>query len=207
MTVQLSPANLLALFGAMAVLAAVPSVSVLAVTARAAALGFAHGVYTTLGIVAGDIVFILIAVLGLAVLAETFGDWFFLVRYAGGLYLIFIGVVLWRSAPSQREHAGESITGSPLASVLVGLFITLGDQKAILFYLGFFPAFIDLAALSVLDVGLVMLTATVTLVGVKLVYAGLAARAGLRLGPAAGRWMNRLAGGVMVVVGLWLFRP
>jgi len=205
MTIHLTPTNLLALFGAMAVLAAVPSVSVFAVTARAAALGFAHGLYTTLGIVAGDIIFILVAVLGLAALAETMGGWFFLVRYAGGVYLVFIGIVLWRSKAADCPRDGSTTVERGVASFLAGLFITLGDQKAILFYLGFFPAFVDLASLSILDVGLVILTATITLVGVKLIYAWLAARAGLRLGPQAGRWMNRLAGGVMIIVGVCLF--
>jgi threonine/homoserine/homoserine lactone efflux protein len=46
----------------MIVLAIVPSVSVLAVTARAAAFGFTHGMFTALGIVVADILFILVAV-------------------------------------------------------------------------------------------------------------------------------------------------
>ena len=53
----------------MIVLAIIPSISVLAVSARAAAFGFTHGMFTALGIVAGDIIFILIAVYGLALLA------------------------------------------------------------------------------------------------------------------------------------------
>lgn len=47
-----------ALFCAMTVLAAIPSISVLAVSTRSTAFGFIHGVFTTLGIVVGDIIFI-----------------------------------------------------------------------------------------------------------------------------------------------------
>ena len=65
MTVQ----RLISLFFAMVLLAALPSTSVLTVVARSLSAGFWHGSVTALGIVAGDIVFILFAVYGLAVLA------------------------------------------------------------------------------------------------------------------------------------------
>lgn len=73
--------NWLALFGAMAVLAAVPSVSVLAVAARSVSDGFAHGAATAMGVVVGDVLFILLALFGLALLAEAMGDLFFLVEW------------------------------------------------------------------------------------------------------------------------------
>ena len=60
----------------MVVLAVIPSVSVLAVSARAAAFGFSHGLFTALGIVAGDIIFILVAVYGLVFIAEAMGEQF-----------------------------------------------------------------------------------------------------------------------------------
>ncbi|NJM63549.1 MAG: LysE family transporter, partial [Oscillatoriales cyanobacterium RU_3_3] len=70
-----------ALFCAMTVLAAIPSISVLAVSTRSAAFGFIHGVFTTLGIVVGDIIFILIAILGLSLLAQKMGSLFFAIKY------------------------------------------------------------------------------------------------------------------------------
>ena len=192
-----------ALFGAMVVLAAVPSVSVFAVVARSAALGFLHGLYTTLGIVAGDIVFILVAIFGLSMVAEVASGWIAVIRYAGAVYLVVLGVMLWRAEPGTPKE-GVIQGSSPWASFLAGLFITLGDQKAILFYLGFFPAFVDLAALRLVDGLLVVVTAIVSLLGVKLVYAFLAARVGVRLGAGAGRWLNRLAATMLVGVGVML---
>lgn len=89
METGLSLSSMVALFGAMAVLAAVPSVSVLAVSARAAAFGFIHGAFTAMGIVAGDIVFILLAIFGLALLVEALGGMFFLIKYVGGVKLAY----------------------------------------------------------------------------------------------------------------------
>ncbi|MEN8133536.1 MAG: LysE family transporter, partial [Pseudomonadota bacterium] len=60
-----------ALFVAMLILALVPSLSVITVVARSATFGFAHGALTAMGVVASDIVFILVAVLGLTAIAES----------------------------------------------------------------------------------------------------------------------------------------
>lgn len=199
----LDVASALALFGALVVLAAIPSVSVLAVSARAASSGFLHGVFTTLGVVAGDIIFILLAILGLSVLAEALGGLFVLVKYLGGAYLLWMGVSLWRNRSGGVDAQGAA-GSSRLSSFSTGLFITLADQKAILFYLGFFPAFVDLSAMTLLDTLAVVLIATVAVGGVKLVYAYMAGRAGMLVNTGTRQLLNRLAGGVMIAVGVLL---
>ena len=65
-----------ALFGAMILLALVPSPSVFAVIARSLSAGFLHGAMTTLGILIGDLLFILFAVFGLSYIAEGFENLF-----------------------------------------------------------------------------------------------------------------------------------
>lgn len=201
MTLSLSA--LAALTGAMAVLAAVPSISVLAVTARAATGGFAQGAWTTLGIVVADLLFIVLAIFGLVLLAEALGEWFVLVRWLGAAWLITLGVLLWRSVPPAAA-AGRAAPSSRFASFLAGLLLTLGDQKAILFYLGFFPAFVDLPTLTLADAGLVCGAAIAAVGGVKLAYAALAARAGPTFGLRAAHGINRLAAGVLVLAGVIL---
>lgn len=195
--------SIAALFLVMAVLAAIPSVSVLIVSARSASCGFVHGVFTTLGIVVGDLFFILIAVFGLSLLAETMGDLFVLVKYIGGVYLIWLGVMLWRSN-SKVVKAGEVRESSLLSSFLAGLFVTLGDQKAILFYLGFFPAFLDLSAISWPDAGIILTITIVAVGGVKLGYAYMAGRAGLLISSEVNRGINLIAGSALIVVGMFL---
>ena len=188
----------------MIVLAIVPSVSVLAVTARAAAFGFSHGLFTALGIVVADIGFILVAVYGLALIAGLMGDQFRLIQYIGAAYLIWLGISLWRS--DVRTRRTESVRQSSwLSSFLTGLLITLGDQKAILFYLGFFPAFIDLSAMTPADTLIIIAIAVLGVGGAKLVYAFLADRASLLLKDSrALRGINLLAAAVMIAVGIAL---
>lgn len=192
-----------ALFGTMVVLALMPSVSVLTVSARSAAYGFTHGVYTAMGILAGDIIFIVIAIYGLSVLSEVMGDHFALVKYLGGSYLMWLGIVLWRSR-TNPEGVDENIQSSLSSSFLAGLFITLADQKAILFYLGFFPAFLDLSTLSIVDTGIIIAIVTVA-IGTKLVYAIMANRARLLLrSPRFVKGLNVVAGSIMIGVGMFV---
>jgi threonine/homoserine/homoserine lactone efflux protein len=192
-----------AMFGAMALLAAVPSVSVAAVVARAASAGFVHGALVALGIVVGDILFILAAIFGLILLAEALGDVFAWVRLLGGAYLLWLAVTLLRSraAPQPQDRANSN---GLLSSFAVGLMITLVDQKAILFYLGFFPAFVDLQRIAAADVALIIAVTIVAVGGVKLLYAWAAQRAAVLAGGRAGFALQRAAGVALLAIGLWL---
>ena len=188
----------------MTVLAIVPSVSVMAVTARAAAFGFTHGLFTTLGIVFADILFILIAVYGLALIAEMMGDQFRLIQYIGAIYLIWLGISLWR-ADAKAQTSDSLSQSSWSSSFLTGFLITLGDQKAILFYLGFFPAFIDLSEMTAVDTLIIVLIAILSVGGAKLVYAFLADRASLMFkNSRALHGINILAACIMIAVGIAL---
>ncbi|MDP9141543.1 MAG: LysE family translocator [Pseudomonadota bacterium] len=199
----LSIERAVALFSAKAVLAALPSTSVLAVTARAASMGFRHGAATALGVVAGDVQFILLAIFGLAMLAETLGTSFRFFHFAGGLYLLWMGTVLVRTRVSTML-VPCAVPGALYGSFMAGLLITIGDQKAVLFYLGFLPAFVDLHDVGAIDIATIIVIAVVAVGGVKLVYAALAHRTARLLGPRFSRGMNLLAATIMFGVGLWL---
>jgi threonine/homoserine/homoserine lactone efflux protein len=197
----------IALFSAMVVLASIPSVSVLAVSTRSATFGFIHGVFTSIGIVTGDIIFILIAIGGLSLLAAKMGSLFILIKYFGAAYLIFLGIALYSAMPQDIES--KEISRSSLwSSFLTGLLITLADQKATLFYLGFFPAFVDMTKISAIDTGIIMAIAIVAVGGVKLIYASIASQAKVLVRSSISKRLNILAGCVMIVVGIVLaFKP
>jgi threonine/homoserine/homoserine lactone efflux protein len=182
----------------MVVLAAVPSVSVLAVSARSASFGFVHGAFTALGIVVGDLMFIMLAIFGLALLVEAMGNFFFLVKYLGGTYLIWMGIAMWQARPTETGHIQAS---SIQSSFMSGLLITLGDQKAVLFYLGFLPAFLDLHAMAYHDIGIVSVVTILAVGGVKLTIAYAADRAGTFFGAKAGQKMTIAAAFIMIAAG------
>jgi len=195
--------SIVALFSAMVVLASIPSVSVLAVSTRSATSGLIHGIFTTIGIVLGDIIFIITAIWGLSFLAETMESLFVLIKYLGGAYLIVLGIGLCRSK-SKALVTEEVMESSLLSSFLTGLLITLGDQKATLFYLGFFPAFLDISKISYFDTIIIVAVTIVAVGSVKLGYAILADRSRLLIGSKIRQGMNIAAGCVMIAVGIFL---
>lgn len=194
--------SMLALFGAMVALAIVPSLSVLVVITRSATLKFAHGLATVLGIVIADFVFIILAIYGLSAIAENMASLFMVVKYLGGVYLIWLGMRLIRS--KARLSQIEITESSLFSSVLSGLSLTLGDQKAILFYMSFFPAFLDLSNVSVTDTIIILAIAAIAVGGVKVGYAYMADKVNLATSIAARKRINLAAGSVMVGTGIFL---
>ncbi|MEJ2321970.1 MAG: LysE family translocator [Gammaproteobacteria bacterium] len=191
----------LALAGAMFLLAATPGPGVFATVARSLASGFGHAAVVVAGIVTGDLLFLLLAIFGLASVAGLLGEFFLVVKIAGGLYLLWLGYRIWRQRPGRVEIPGVREL-SWKQNFLSGLVITLGNPKVILFYLGFLPTFMDLAALDGGDVVIVAAVVSVVLGGVMLAYAWSAARAReLFRSSRAKRIMNRTAGGVMMTTG------
>lgn len=200
----MTTSSTLSLLAAMFTLALVPSVSVLAVSARAASAGFTHGVATTLGIILGDIAYILLAIFGLALLTEALGGATFLIQYVAGIYMIWIGTRLWKSAGRHAvDDQGES-SSSLFSSFLTGLLITLADQKVVLFYLGFLPAFIDLVDISRGDTAIIIVITVIAVGAAKLIYVVLAQKAGALMGSGASGFFTRVASVVMLSVGGYL---
>lgn len=196
--------SMLGLAGAMFVLAITPGPGVFATVARALASGFKNASFVVLGIVAGDLIFLLLAIYGLSAMAELLGGFFTLVKYLGGAYLIWLGYKIWTSKPNPTQVQGL-VELSWKSNFFSGLAITLSNPKVILFYLGFLPTFVNLSALTHVDVMIVALIVSLVLGSVMLGYAYFATRTkSLFSDEENEKRMNRLAGGVMVSTGTLL---
>ena len=124
-----------------------------------------------MGIVLGDLVFVAFAIYGLHAIAEAMGSFFAVARYAGGAYLIWLGVGLIRSRGKSSLGAADPSRSTLLASFVSGFVLTLGDVKAILFYASLFPAFVDVPSIGLGDAVAVVLITVTAVGGVKLAYA------------------------------------
>ena len=189
----------------MAALALVPSTSVALVVARATSAGFLNGSAVAAGIVFGDLVFVFLAVLGMATLAEVLGSLFIILRYLAGGYLIWFGISLIRSKASLKLARSERSIAKLSSSFFSGLFLTLGDAKAIFFYASLFPAFVDLATIGALDIVIIAVITIVAVGSVKLGYAYFARGlvSSVR-NPKAERAVKVTVGGLMVGAGSYL---
>lgn len=193
--------NIFAFSLAMFLLAITPGPGVFATISRALASGFYNASFVVLGIVIGDIIFLLLAIFGLSAIASILGDFFILVKYLGGAYLLFLGNKILTSKEKETNIKGiEELSWKK--NFLTGLLITLSNPKVILFYLGFLPTFINLQTLTTIDIITISTIVTIVLGGVMLVYAYSASSArNLFKSKSSKRKMNLAAGGVMITAG------
>ena len=147
-------------------------VTIALVITRLATLGVANGIAVTVGIILGDLVFILLAIFGLTVVAETMGSLFMVVKYLGATYLLWLGYTLIISKSTTTITIDKTIKKQNLVtSLLSGFILTLGDIKAIIFYASLFPVFINLSTLQVSDVLVIISVMVLSLGSVKTLYA------------------------------------
>lgn len=187
----------LALFtGAYAIAVLVPGPGVAAVVARALGGGFRGAFPMVLGILAGDLIYFMFAVFGLAAIANWFGPVFVVIRWAGAAYLLYIAWKFWTARPGSEQIRPRN--DSAWKTFLAGFSLTMGNPKTIVFYLGILPTVIPLDQMN----PLAFLELTVIVVVVLLIigcgYAWLAsaARDMFRSPRALGR-LNKTAGVMM----------
>jgi len=102
--------------------------------------GFRAGAAATAGVILGDQVLLWLAVAGVAALLAAHPAWFKAVQYLGAAYLGWIGL---RLLLANGEGSASPVRIQPHHYLRQALLITLLNPKAIVFYMAFFPLFID----------------------------------------------------------------
>jgi threonine/homoserine/homoserine lactone efflux protein len=186
---------------AMLLLATSPGPGVFATVSRSLSSGFRPALVVISGIILGDIVFLLFAIFGLAILAQTLGKFFIIIKLLGGGYLIWQGIKIFCSDVSTTGSNVKETT-SLAGNFASGLFITLGNPKVILFYCGFLPTFVSLPALTLVDIFIIITVIAAVLFTVLSSYAWLASSARRVLNtPRQIKRLNRIAGATMATAG------
>jgi len=101
--------------------------------------GFRAGAAATFGVIVGDQVLLWLAVAGVAALLAAHPAWFKAVQYLGAAYLAWIGLKLLFSPVG----SASPVRIEPRQYARQAFLITLLNPKAIVFYMAFFPLFID----------------------------------------------------------------
>jgi threonine/homoserine/homoserine lactone efflux protein len=182
---------------ALFIAAASPGPGIAAIVARVLGRGTKGALAFTAGVAVGDVVWLTVAVLGLAAVAQSFHGLFLAIKYAGAAYLLYLAWRLW-TAPVAAHALPAEVAARPLRLFLGGLAVTMGNPKVMVFYLALLPALIDVAGVTVLGyAGLVAVTLSV--LGIVFTgYVVLAARARrLFTSPRALKGVNRCTGAVM----------
>lgn len=185
--------------GVYAVAIAVPGPGVVAIVARALGSGFRSTIPAVLGTTAGDWVLMSLSAFGLAVVAQAMGSFFFALKVAGAIYLVWLGIRYWIAPVTE---AADIVPDRASRSFLSHFLVTVGNPKAIAFFVALLPTVIDVRRLD--WVGYVQLSAATMLLipPITLTYAALADRVrGFLTGRRARSAMNKAAGTVMIGVG------
>lgn len=203
MTLSLSDVLLYAF--ALFILFLTPGPVWLAILARTVANGF-HGAWPlALGVAVGDIVWPLLAVLGLAWITSEYEGALTLLRWVACGFFLWLGWTVIRHADKEIRTDGRLTRPGMMAGFMAGIVAILGNPKAILFYMGVLPGFFDLSAITSTDVAVIcILSFAVPLVG-NLCFAWFIDRIrNLITSPSALKRMNIAAGALLIFVGLVL---
>ena len=101
--------------------------------------GFRGGLAATAGVILGDQVLMWLAVAGVAALLAAYPAAFHVVQWVGAGYLAWLGGFMLTAKPG----AAPVLNIRPRQFLRQAFFITLLNPKAILFYMAFFPLFVD----------------------------------------------------------------
>ena len=160
------------------------------------------GLAATLGVIVGDQVLMWLAVAGVAALLATRPTAFHAVQWAGAGYLAWLGLRMLLAKP-----------GGPVLTIRAGHYfrqafaITLLNPKAIVFYMAFFPLFVDpsrpagMSTFAAMAATIAALTFAYGAIVTVLTHR-LASR--LRADPRIGRVFGRAAGVFMIGFGIKL---
>ncbi|HOZ66602.1 MAG TPA: LysE family transporter [Burkholderiaceae bacterium] len=182
---------------------AIPGPGNLALITSTSKGGLLGGMAATLGVIAGDQVLMWMAVAGVAALLSAYPTAFNLVQWMGAAYLAWLGFKLLLAKPGDKPV----LNIQPRHYFKQAMMITLLNPKAIVFYMAFFPLFVDpvkqqgLLTYAVMAATIAMLTFLYGLTAV-LISHYMASR--IRSNPNISSYLQKLAGVFLLGFGIKL---
>ncbi|MCL1048041.1 LysE family translocator [Shewanella abyssi] len=173
-------------------------------------LGMSIGVRRTMWMMLGELVGVALvavaAVMGVASIMLNYPEVFAVLKWVGGLYLAYIGVNMWRSKGKMALVEGQTAPSVGSVELMTQGFMTaIANPKGWAFMVSLLPPFInverEVAPQLLALLGIIMFTEFTSMMA----YAtgGKSLRVFLSRGDNI-KWMNRIAGSLMIAVGFWL---
>jgi leucine efflux protein len=188
---------------AVIVFLAIPGVGNLAIITSTSKGRIVGGLAATFGVIVGDQVLMWCAVAGVAAVLTANPALFGMIQYAGAIYLAWLGLRMIRAKPGDAPV----LDMQPRRYFRQAMLITLLNPKAIVFYMAFFPLFVDPARHQ----GIVTFGAmALTIAGLTFLYCVIVisithfAAERMRASPRVVAWLNRIAGTMLLGFGMKL---
>lgn len=184
----------------------IPGPATLLTLAKSISGGRRAGMATGLGIALGDLVHTAMATFGLSTLLAASALAFEIVKYAGVLYLIYLGLKAFAEKGDSLDLPAVQAS-RPAKAFRQGLFTELLNPKTALFFLAFLPQFIhpengsavvQFALLGIIFVGLSIGVTSLLALGAGTIGTW------LRRNRAIGRWQGKVIGTIYMTLGVRL---
>ncbi len=180
--------------------------SLLALT-HGALHGRRRALYTMLGGTLGFLLVIALSMFGIGALLQASLTWLTVLKWAGGAYLVWLGVQVWRSPSIAVDRSAAATTAAPASLFRQGFLSAATNPKGILFFAAFLPQFVDPARSVWLQFALMAGTFIAIEFGVEFLLASLAQRITAWIA-RVGRSFNRACGAMFMAIGALLpLRP
>ncbi len=194
----------LAFVAASAVMLIIPGPTILTVISYSLAQGRRAQLPLVAAVALGDSTALVVSLLGLGTLLAASAFWFTVVKWVGGLYLLYLGVKLLRAGISPATLVASAAPGSRWRLFANTYLVTALNPKGIVFFVAFLPQFIQPGAavapqlwiLAGTFVALAAVNATL-----YAVFAGAAGR--LLASPRAQRGFHLAGGSLLSAAGVW----
>ena len=188
-----------------------PGPAVLLAISNAIAVGPRRAMISSLGNGVGLFIISGVAMAGMGVVLATSATAFMLLKLAGALYLVYLGIKQWRSKTSIVADApvalGAANPNSFWKLFRQGLTVALTNPKAILFFSALFPQFITPGEPVAIQFTVLTTSFVACAMLAHLFYANLARLLKTQLAtPGRAKLFNRISGGAFVLLGLSLLR-
>lgn len=218
----MSSSNFLLFFFSTFLLSATPGPNMLLAFQHGLNHGVKQTVWVLLGLSFGLLLLMVSALLGIDIISRQLPWLLTFLKLGGALYLLYLGIQTWRHADDQHSFATDTVAVQtqsiepqrPKVSLIVktpsqrfrqGMWVSLSNPKAILFFAAFFPKFIDFEA--VLWPQYVILT--LVFFGCEISWQLVYTFGGTKLSGWLGKrsrllWLNRLCGLLFIFIALAL---
>jgi threonine/homoserine/homoserine lactone efflux protein len=168
-------------------------------------IGLRRTFWMMLGEVTGVALVAIAAVLGVANIMLNYPNVFLWLKWLGGAYLVYLGISSWRAKAHIDDISRRDAEMSNSSLISQGFITAIANPKGWGFMISILPPFVSLeksiATQLFILVGIIMISEFICM----MLYAsgGKSLRALLNKGDNI-RWLNRIAGSLLVLVGVWL---
>jgi threonine efflux protein len=199
--------TLASIVGALAIGVMSPGPSFLMIARTAVGARRVDGLAAALGMGVGATLFAIAALIGLQALFVAVPTLYVALKVAGGAYLVFLGIRIWRGGTRSlalSEVAQERVPGSLARSFLLGLGTQISNPKTAVVYTSVFATFLPRDAPSIIAFAVPVAVFFVETGWYAIVAVALSASAPRSAYLRFRKWIDRAAGGVMVLLGVKL---